>query len=397
MRPLLSVVVPTKNRFYYLEFLVVYFHSIDYNNVELVIQDNSDLEVSIQIKALLESIADDRIKYFCSKLELSQTGNCQEATYNAIGEYITMIGDDDIFSKYLIDYVQICKDRSVDAILPNKGSYTWPDVQPRFYKNKLSGIFKLTNFTGSSHKIDVNSELNKVIRLGGTQILNMPRVYHGVVKRSVLNVLMQESGSFYPGPSPDIANAVALCKYRINVVSIDIPLIISGQSISSAGGQGALGLHFGDISKIKQLPVDTASNWSSKVPFYWSGYTIYAESVIQSLKRMKMDNLLNMINFEYLYATCLIFDIDYRDRVLKVLKQPSESWLNISLFKIAYFFCIIWLKRILFHVRNNLVLVLPKFLKQKDTITQMSNILDVALFNDKLISQKINFEKFDIK
>ena len=41
MKTILSIVVPTKNRFYYLEFLVKYFNSINSNEIELIIHDNS--------------------------------------------------------------------------------------------------------------------------------------------------------------------------------------------------------------------------------------------------------------------------------------------------------------------------------------------------------------------
>jgi glycosyltransferase involved in cell wall biosynthesis len=392
MVPLLSIVVPTKNRHYYLEFLVRYFHSIDSDKIELIIQDNSDPKSNSEFISFINEINDLRISYSYIIEELSVVENCDRAIANARGEYVTLIGDDDIFSKHLIEFVEICKNKSIDAILPIKGSYKWPDVQPRLYKNKLSGVFRLTHFSGRSKKIEVNSILERVLELGGTKILNLPRVYHGVIKKYILEQIFEESGSYFPGPSPDMANAIALCKFIKNYITIDIPLVISGNSISSAGGQGSQGQHFGEISKIKHLPKDTASNWSSKVPFYWSGKTIYAESVIQALKRMKMSNHLEKINFEYLYASCIVFDTNYRDRVRNVMKQFNLNFINFKLQKIYYYFILIWINRILFHLRNNLILLLPDVLKQKNKIFKKQNILEVAILNDELIEKK--FHKF---
>ena len=393
MDPLLSIVVPTKNRYYYLNFLVQYFHSIDSDKIELIIQDNSDSETDPEFLEFLDTINDHRIKYFYSSLELSQAENCDQAILKASGEYITLLGDDDIFSKHLIEFIEICKNKSVDAILPIKGTYTWPDVQPRFYKNNLSGIYRLSNFSGKQHKVDVISQLVKVIAVGGTNILKLPRVYHGVIKRTILEQIFEESGSYFPGPSPDMANAIALCKYPISYISVDIPLIISGQSISSAGGKGAQGQHFGEIDKIRQLPKNTAANWTNKVPFYWSGNTIYAESVVKALKRMNMAEFLLKFNYEYLYATCLVFDRNYSERVKKIIDQQNPGSLNLRRLRIKFYFILIWLKRILFHLNNNLILVMPDFFKQNNTVFQLKNILEVATINDELIKKKLNYLK----
>jgi len=389
MGPLLSIVVPTKNRFYYLEFLIRYFHSIDSDKIELIIQDNSDLELTPKFLLFLNEINDQRIKYFYSSLELSQTENCNNAILNACGEYISLLGDDDIFSIHLIEFIETCKNKSVEAILPIKGLYTWPDVQPRFYKNNLSGIFRVNRFSRRIINIDVKSELKKVITIGGIKILNLPRVYHGVVKRSVLDLVFQESGSYCPGPSPDIANAVALCKHDINCITIDVPLIISGQSILSAGGKGAQGQHFGDISKIEQLGKDTATNWSSKVPFYWSGYTIYTESVIKALTRMNMSHLLEELNYEYLYASCLVFDTNYRKRVIDVMKKNNLNILNFKMIRIFFYFIVIWIKRIIFHMKHNLILLMPELFKHKNTIFHKQNIWEVAILNDEMIEKEL--------
>lgn len=42
MNKLLSIVVPTKNRYYYLTYLLKYFYLIESDEIELIIQDNSD-------------------------------------------------------------------------------------------------------------------------------------------------------------------------------------------------------------------------------------------------------------------------------------------------------------------------------------------------------------------
>ena len=283
-------------------------------------------------------------------------------------------------------YIEQWSEDQIEAILPVKGTYFWPDVRPRLYGNKQSGMFKLGLFSNKIVKTESKKVLAKVINRGGSEILNLPRIYHGIVSKKILNKIFEDCGSYFPGPSPDIANAVAICKYVKNYIIIDTPLIISGQSILSAGGQGAEGKHYGEISKIKQLPKNTAIEWSKKVPFYWSGKTIYAESVLKALEKMNMGEYLENFNFEYLYASCLVFDTNYKQRIINCVKKNNN---NLNRYKLLYYYFFIWTKRLNFHVKNNLKFIMPGFLDSNDSVSYKKNILDVALLNDSEIEKHI--------
>lgn len=383
----LSIVVPTKNRHFYLEFLVNYFKSIDSNEIELIVYDNSSFELRQNFISFLNNIDDERIKYYQDDRVLSQTQNCDLAVSKSCGEYIILLGDDDIFSKHILTYIEKWREDQIEAILPIKGTYIWPDVKPRLYGNKQSGMFKVGLFTNKIVKIESKRVLRKVLNTGGSDILNLPRVYHGIVSNKVLNKIFEDCGSYFPGPSPDIANAIAICKYVKNYIVIDTPLIISGQCIKSAGGQGAEGKHYGEISKIKQLQNNTAKEWSKKVPFYWSGLTIYAESVSKALKKMKMDEYFEKFNYEYLYASCLVFDTNYINVIKNCAKDNTSFFKR---FKIFFYFISIWFRRLFFHFKNNLIIIIPKILRPKLMNIFKQNIFEVAIINDNMIVSKKN-------
>jgi len=385
MKIKLSVVVPTKNRHFYLEYLVNYFKSINSDKIELIIYDNSESVLREEFISFLNIVNDKRINYYEDDNEMSQTENCDMAVSKAKGEYITLLGDDDIFSKHILTHIEQWGEGEIEVILPVKGTYLWPDVKPRLYGNKLSGMFKLGQVSNKIVKTESKKILIKVMNRGGSEMLNLPRIYHGIVSKKILNKIFEDCGTYFPGPSPDIANAISICKYVKNYIIIDTPLIISGQSILSAGGQGAEGNHFGEISKIKQLPKNTAKEWSKKIPFYWSGKTIYAESVLKALKKMDMNEYFEKFNYEYLYASCFVFDTNYKHRIKKCTNEHMSflKWV-----KIFYYCCLIWLRRLLFHFRNNLVLILPNIFKPKVRIFFKQNILEVAILNDKIIESK---------
>jgi hypothetical protein len=389
LKTILSICVATKNRYYYLKFLVKYFNSINSNEIELVIHDNSELGANKDFVNFLDYINDPRVKYYYLEESVSQTENFDHVVSKASGEYVTMLGDDDIFSKYLIEYVKQWSRNEIDAILPLKGLYTWPDVIPRFYKNS-SGVFQPTECTGKVECVDAYSLLDEVMKTGGTQILNLPRVYHGVVRKNILDQVYQESGSYFPGPSPDMANAIALCKYVKKYISIDIPLVISGQGSLSAAGKGATGHHHGEISKVEQLPKDASSKWTPGVPFYWSGNTIYAESVIHSLKRMNMSEYISKFNYEYLYARCFVFDANYNNFIKSAIKVKRGEK-KIKMYKIYYYIINFWIKRILFHLRRKATtLLLSLFNHKDDAVIKKDDVLEVALLNDCHIFSKNN-------
>lgn len=393
MNPLLSIIVPTKNRYYYLSYLVNYFHKIEDNDIELVIQDNSN---NISEKAVfvdkLFNLGDTRIKYQYEENELSVIENSDKALLAATGEYICYIGDDDIFSKHLLAYVKRAKAKQIDAILPLKFSYNWPDIKSRFYGDKLSGKFSTKDFSGLEKNVDTNEILNKLLHVGGCDILNLPRVYHGIIKHDLLKEVFKITGSYFPGPSPDMANATALTLFVKNMVEVDIPLIVSGHSVKSGGGMGASGKHIGEISNYKHLPKNTAEIWTKEIPFYWSGYTIYAESVMQALKRMNRLDLVKKFNFNYLYATCLVFDSSYKNRINESIKNSTRENLNISKIKIKLYYYLIWKNRLFHHLKNTLKIVIAS--KANKNIFEMENILNVAEKNDRMIEKTLPAQFF---
>ena len=386
MAVVLSIVVPTKNRYYYLDFIVKYFLTIKSDRIELIIQDNSDSGTNKKLLEDLDAFNDHRIKYYFIDGHISQTDNCDRAISRATGEWITMIGDDDIFSKHLVEYCERWSILGYEAVLPNKASYIWPDVTPRLYQKAMSGTLRTQDYSGDVTVVDPADLPLKISMLGGTDILDLPRVYHGIVKKDILDRVHAHCGSYSPGPSPDIANAIALCRYLTSYVLVDLPLITSGQGVASAGGKGAQGHHYGEIAEVAQLPEGTAEIWNKKIPFYWSGKTIYAESVLKALAAMDMDYEVQKFDYNYLYAACLVFDGSrgYRGRILKAFRANNEA----NIFKVVGYFVKIWGLRINFHVKNNLKFLLPQGDFSDNEVVHVNDIRGVAEIIDRCVDRQ---------
>lgn len=385
---LLSVVVPTKNRYYYLKYLLEYVKEIDLPQIELIVQDNSDdIEGQRDFEIWFNEFnGGPNFIYEYVSHSLSVIENSDRAIRKVNGKYVMFLGDDDIFSQHVLELLSYMEKESIHAAFPKNSSYSWPNVKSRLYGDKLSGKYVPTLHTSKITVLSGKDELGKVLQLGGTDILQLPRVYHGIVSRSILESIYDLTGSYFPGPSPDMANAVAVSLLVDKYIVVDIPYIISGHSKQSTGGQGAEGKHYGEIKNIKHLPSNTADLWNEEVPFYWSGYTIYAESVMQSLSRMKKGSLLKKINLNYLYATCLVFDSSYKDRIWKVINQVKGNN-EVSPLKISFLYAKVWIYRLSYHLKHNTRYFNPN--KTSEKVLFFENILEVARYNDQIISSKV--------
>ena len=256
-QPLLSIVIPTKDRYIYLKQLIDYIcRNIFSEQVELVIQDNT--VDNTEIEEFLRSCSYPNLKYFHTVENLSIIENSDLAVLHSTGEYVCYIGDDDCFIPSLLTVTKEFKKKNVEAGIFPRPMYYWPDVCGSFSTRLTTSYIKPVTFAWK--RINPLTELYKVITLGGQTLGLMPHLYHGVVKRECLNRLFTQFSTFFPGPSPDMANAVALSLSLKKVYYVDYPFIIAGTSFLRIKGNEK-----GDRQKlesVKFLPKDTIINYS---------------------------------------------------------------------------------------------------------------------------------------
>ena len=326
---ILSIVIPTKNRYSCLKSIVEYASTIDSDQFEIVIQDNSD--DNQEFLNFLEKGKYSFVSYYYENTDLSVIENSDLAVKHARGEYISFIGDDDLFSKYLIDYVFYMKQNEIEAARFSVGGYMWPGV--RSYSHKTYSL-SFNKPEWRNQRENTSESLKKVIKQGGTSLITLPRLYHGVVARTCLEKVFEKCGTFFPGPSPDMASSIALGEVISNAVLCGAPLIMSGTSKKSAGGMGKGHAHKGNIKDTPWLPKDTEEKWSADVPKIWTGETIYAESVLKALEAMNDVNLTKQFNYSFLYAHMLVFHPDLKNLIVNTMKQGNANYVKITTYSI---------------------------------------------------------------
>jgi hypothetical protein len=321
--PILSIVIPTRNRYEYLYYSL--FTILKYykeQNIEVIVNDNSTDEMPSDLYELIKS--NQIFKYYKIEGWYSQVGNFENAFGLVSGKYLTMIGDDDSVSNNLLEVVEYMENNKVDALNCLFATYLWPDIESKIYSKNLSGTLSIPNYSKRFYKIDTQKEIQKVLHVGGTSLENLPRLYYGIVLSSVLNKVKNDSGVFFPCPSPDIANAFSLSFYVKNQVFYDFPLFVAGNSSKSAAGMGAKGAHLARLEDISILPKECSSIWEKLNPKFWSGPTIWAESAIKAIISCDKDEMLKNFNYIRLYAACKVYNSQYNI----LTEQAEQVYLN---------------------------------------------------------------------
>jgi glycosyltransferase involved in cell wall biosynthesis len=386
MSPLLSIIIPTRNRYEYLYFcLLSLLENYNNLNVEIILHDNSTDIMPINVAEIIKSNA--IIKYYQIEGWISACENIERAIDMSTGQYITMIGDDDSLSKYILDAVDYMKANNVDALNSPFAHYIWPDIQSRVFKKSFSGKMEILKFDGKIREITVENQIEKLLNKGGTSLVELPRMYYGIVRRDIIEKVKNISGNYIPGPSPDMANAVSMAMFTKKNHYVNLPLFIAGNSSKSTAGMGAKGEHIGKIEDISFLPKDCAQNWSSLVPKYWSGPTIWAESTIKALEKSGGKEFLLRFNYIRLYANCLVFNPLWKKATWTTFNDYIKVFncnRYFALIQLYLYVFLIWIVRFKILVKNILKIINNRIFKRNGIYSIDNVYLATEKLNNKL-------------
>lgn len=350
--PLLSIVVPTKNRYKTLLVLIETLMTWDNDLFELVIHDNSD-DNAYYLENIGSVSQDNRLKYFYIKEPLSAIQNCDLAIGKASGEYVCFIGDDDGVVSQIVEVCKWMKHKSIDAIYCRKASYTWPDMTHSYsINNKSNGILRNISGSGNTYKLDIEEELKKLMDSGGQSMFNMPRLYHGIVSRKVLDEMFLSLGSYFPGSVPDMANTVGMAAFIKSAYYVDLSVVISGHSRSSMSGKNANREHQGELTKEKSLPEDVLNNWNERIPRYWSAPTIWADAAFRANTNDKFQYLKKNFNYSKMYANCFAFTSYWKRTFVSMKSGVTILGYWKQLIKCLFYYLLIMGERIIIFIRK---------------------------------------------
>lgn len=342
-QPLLSIVIPTKNRYDCLKKFVELFHSVyTSSEIQLAISDNSD--DNSDFLAFLSTVDDKRILYTYTAEHISVGENSDRAILLSTGEYVNFIGDDDADQREIIDVARFMKRYGIESLNCYRCKYVWPNLKNKVFN--YGGSLTIRRSGKKLINVNIESELVHVLRSGASSYGKLPCVYNGIVKRTVLDEIYSRTGIFFPGPSPDMANAIALSLVVKKHCFLDYPVSWAGACVKSGGGMGAMHKHALPIEDASWLPAGCAENWETVLPHFWTAATVWAESAMKALRRMDREDLLrSKFCVESVYGRFLVYSFSDRQRIRSLLK-------NASLPKVAKAYISAWFSRFMAFWKN---------------------------------------------
>ena len=293
-KPILSIVVPTKDRYKYLKSLIDYVDGLGDEAIELVVEDNTADNAEVA-----EFVQGKRVKYFHDPAPRTITVNSDSAILHSKGKYVLYLGDDDSVLPNIMQAVELMEQHGAEALTTLRPLFAWSDTKGSIHWEKIYP-HKLPRGTGEVRAIDPEAELVRLLKAGIFDLGQLPRVYHGIVRRDTLDKIYDRFGTFFPGPSPDMANAVALALLGAKTIYVDYPYIIAGVGKTRIAGNEQ-GDKQKSIKNLSFLDPKTESEWEKKIPLIWTGYTIYPQTALNVLRKFDRGDLVRKMNYVPMY------------------------------------------------------------------------------------------------
>lgn len=344
-KPIISIVIPTRNRAFYAKHCIESVLDIKYDNFELIVHDNSDTEELYDY--INENIIDERLVYHYDNSPMNTVHNFNKAMSYVNGEYICFIGDDDGVIPQIFEVVTWAKKNNVDAVTyNNRVGYQWPSMDRK-------GTLRIYPYDSRIEKIDVKKELDNFLASGAVYYLNhkLPKVYHGIIRKTCFDSVNQKLGYYFGGLSVDIFSSVSLSIVIDKLIFIDYPLTIAGSSAASEQ------THRTEEARKKKLEDAPHFNnrgrysWSDEVPRLYSGATIWAESGIQALKDFGKIEFVKRINLNKLVAYVILSNTIIDETILNEYLKRRGLRKNFIYFTIV----LIQIQKYLNKITNRLI------------------------------------------
>jgi len=225
-RPLISVVIPTRERVETLRFTLRTVLDQQSDRLEIVVADNASSDGTREFVA---SVRDQRVRYVNSGKRLSMSANWELAVQHSRGDYIVIIGDDDAFMPGAIDRLigDIGITRSDVYVWP-KHTYVWPTSGRDAYVERLAA-------TTSPGWLDLESLSRFVLRMGGWRYSLLPSMYHSLVSRRIPDAIRERHGRVYHTTEPDVFMMMGIPTFTTRAWDLGYFVTAHGRSPKSNG------------------------------------------------------------------------------------------------------------------------------------------------------------------
>lgn len=321
---LISLVIPTHNRQAYAAVSARKIVEV-FPSAQVVVSDTS---ADDRLRAMLPP----SVEYVRPGRPMDVVSHFEFALGHASGRFIMFLGDDDCIGPGLERIAGWADANGVDAVLSYGTSfianYFWPGVRSRFYGGGYASRLFVHPFTGEARRIDPIAALSETLRDFGRGLGEMPRVYHGLVSRALIDKVRERHGSLFGGVTPDMYSATLLSEQAENAWRVDYPFCLPGGSPSSTAGTGAARSDMTSLAEHPHTAAFSGLKWDPLIPDFYAPYIVWAYSMKKAVDRLGRPDL--QPNLPRIYALSLLRNREQRGRVLRSFKAAGVGWLAIG-------------------------------------------------------------------
>jgi glycosyl transferase family 2 len=326
-----SLLVPTRNRPATAECLVRHALRFFPDDYEIVVQDCGT--PGPLREALKDVSSDPRLRYEHTGRLVSMTDNWNRGFERCRGEYMSILGDDDAVTGELPNIVEWMSVRELDALVgnTNRSWYYWPD----FPDATKVGSYAMYNYTGEIREYKSKSLLTQAVSsFGYAEVLAMPSVYYGIVRRKYLTSMMERTGQCFQGYTPDLYSSFFLATSVPLTHWVDFPVFVPG---ACGASNAAVNLSL-EAATILTRTIRTSdpgrsahvhtreferTSWPDLVPEGSIMQVFVAEGIVRALRDSGRADLVVDMNWPDFYLLCMLHDPAFRWRNLR--RYWSES------------------------------------------------------------------------
>lgn len=223
---------------------------------------------SPEVRALVRSIDDKRVRYIETDRLLPMPVHWDFALANSSADIVSIIGDDDALMPHAIESVAraFAAKPTLECITHRPGQYYWPDFLIEGYQN----LFWIEGGCGELVIHQTKPILDEVARFT-TWYGRLPFLYHGFVRRTAIErIRASQGGRVFLRAAPDVYSDLALAAVMDRFGVLDDCLTIGGQGARSTGINYSLNSEIG-----RQFLVDMPKDLMSEVSQHSIGLHLY--------------------------------------------------------------------------------------------------------------------------
>jgi glycosyltransferase involved in cell wall biosynthesis len=224
--PLISVIIPTRERAETLFFAIQTALDQTNEHYEVIVSDNFSQDKTEEV---IRRFNDPRLRYFNTGQRLSMCDNWEFALEKARGKYIVFIGDDDAVLPDGINRLEtLVREQESEVYMWGPSIYMWP------IDNRKAAIEYLQPVQ-STHEMNLPRMASRVVANGGWQYYRIPGTYHAAVSMKILELIRRKTGRVFHTTQPDVFTCMAVPVFAKTCVYIGHAITLHGCSAKSNG------------------------------------------------------------------------------------------------------------------------------------------------------------------